>query len=694
MAKNVETAAEKKELDDLVSTLGGNRLPPRKPCMEGTRISILQNIENDIKNVDDQSVIWIRGSPGARKSALAASIAARLQKQGRHVISFRFDRAQSSTINTDALWRAVALDLARLYPSVRRNIHNMVQDNMLPDPHNIDDRFDSLIETPLSTLNDVPSEKLPVIVVDALDECGGLRHDSSGKDDFEGLVRTLKHWIQTEHLKRFKLVITSRPDNRITRILSDTICMHVDIPSGNDVKPGDSASEDIRTFLKSRLESMGMKGTLIERALDYLVPRAAGLFIWAITVANFLEENPEVRFSMLGKDDGKGLTSLYSLYSTIIKASFEHDLEEEEIRAVISVIGAMNFAKEPLDDNALMVLPGVKIPSSDVDNLGFIRKGLMSVIDPGPLLRFHHRSFEDFLLSSSFRHKHPNFSAIQNRVYHERQLTVLCLKTLISPKLHFNMCSLESSIVKNVDIQATTKSTIPRLVSYSCQYWADHLVHAPSDKILMRAAKFVMHEKLLFWLEAMSILGKTYEASLILRRVLASKACLSFISCNTSLMLAGQTFHPDHELTLFIRDALRFISAFIIPISHCAPQIYVSSLSFAPEQSLVAKKFCSRFPNTIVVTEGRPSQWPMVAFTAEHYKDRVCHVVFSPNESTFASISDDGTMCVCDSETGHCISGPFELPRGFVFGACFSPDGRRILVELKSYAVVLDIETG
>jgi len=210
----------------------------------------------------------------------------------------------------------------------------------------------------------------------------------------------------------------------------------------------------------------------------------------------------------------------------------------------------------------------------------------------------------------------------------------------------------------------------------------------------MEAVEFIMYEKLLFWLEAMSILGKTYEASLILRRVLASKACLSFISCNTSLMLAGQTFHPDHELTLFIRDALRFISAFIIPISHCAPQIYVSSLSFAPEQSLVAKKFCSRFPNTIVVTEGRPSQWPMVAFTAEHYKDRVCHVVFSPNESTFASISDDGTMCVCDSETGHCISGPFELPRGFVFGACFSPDGRRILVELKSYAVVLDIETG
>jgi len=254
---------------------------------------------------------------------------------------------------------------------------------------------------------------------------------------------------------------------------------------------------------------------------------------------------------------------------------------------------------------------------------------------------------------------------------------------------------LESSIIKNVDIQPTT---IPPLVSYSCQYWADHLVNTPSAETLMEAVRFVMDEKLLFWLEAMSLLGKTYEASLILRRALGWKVCLQFIFCNTCLMLAVQTLNLDHKLTMFIRDALRFISAFIIPIARSAPQIYVSSLSFAPEQSLVAKKFCSRFPNTVVVTEGKPSQWPMTVFTAEHHKDRVRHLVFSPDESTFASISYNGIfgiLCVCDSETGHCISGPFLLRYDeSVYYACFSPCGRRILVKLRSYAVVLDIGTG
>jgi len=696
MEKDAKTAAEKKELDDLVSALEENRLPLRKPCMEGTRITILQEIEDEIKNVNGHSVIWIRGSPGVGKSALVASIAIRLEDQNRRVISFRFDRTQSTTITTNALWRAVACDLARLYPSLRPHLTQGTQGHSSSD---IDRLFKLLIEEPLSALDDnVPREELPVIVIDALDECGGLRHDTPGKEDLQGLLRTLKCWIQADHLKKFKLVITSRPEDRIT--LPDSVSIH-EIPSGRGVEPEDSASNDIRVFLRSRLDDMKMKPAWITKALDFLVPGAAGIFIWATTVANFLERDPEGRFAMLEKGDGKGLKSLYSLYSTIIEASFGHDLEEEEVRAVISVMGAMIFAKQPLDDSTLIMLPKVKVPGSDVDRLGLIRKGLVSVIDIGPILRFHHRSFEDFLLSPSFLQDHPGLSAIQDRVHQEHQLTVLCLRTLVSSKLHFNMCSLESSFVKNVDIQAKAKFTISPFISYSCRYWADHLIYALSDKTLMDAVKFVMYEKLLFWMEVMSLLGKAYEVASILKRALAWKVCLQFISCSASLILAGQTHNPDHELTLFIRDALRFISAFIIPISQCAPQIYISALSFAPEQSLVAKKFRSRFPSIFVVTEGKPSQWPMIVFTAEHHKDDVCHMVFSPDESTFVSLSKkgytfkNGIMCVCDSETCHCISGPFELPYDdFVYDACFSPDGKHILLKFYSHAVVLDIETG
>jgi len=83
-----------------------------------------------------------------------------------------------------------------------------------------------------------------------------------------------------------------------------------------------------------------------------------------------------------------------------------------------------------------------------------------------------------------------------------------------------------------------------------------------------------------------------------------------------------------------------------------------------------------------------------VEFTAEHHKDRVLRLVFSLDESTFALISSQ-TMYFCDSETGHCISGPFELRNcGNVYDACFSPDGKRILLVFGFYAVVWDTEMG
>jgi len=494
--------------------------------MEDTRTIILQEIEDEIKNVDGPNMILIRGSPGVGKSALAASIANRLVDQKRHVISFRFDRTQS-TVTTIALWRTVACDLARLYPFLRQHIAQGNQGHNSPD---IDRLFKSLVEVPLSMLGDtVPHKELPVIVIDALDECGGQGHDSSGKDDHKGLLHTLKHWAQVDHLKKFKLVITSRPEDHVSRIFPESISIHINIPSGNNVKPGDDTSHDIRVFLKSRLELMGEGDAWIKRALDRLVPRASGIFIWATTVADFLEVDPRVRLGILESkkrgDNTEGLDELYSVYLTVVEAAFTW-ICEEEIQGVVSVMGAMIFAKQPLSDDVLLMLPGVKIGDSDV--LRLIRKGLMSVLDSGPVLHFHHRSFEDFLLSVYFRQQSHKLSGIWDRELHERQLAILCLKAMVSSELRFNMGNLDSSSINNVDIDV--KSTVSPLISYSSLFWVDHVTQTPSDEKMMVAVQFVMYEKLLFWLEVMSLTGNVHKAYLILRRAATWKVCLQIFS--------------------------------------------------------------------------------------------------------------------------------------------------------------------
>ena len=354
-------------------------------------------------------MIWIRGSPGVGKSALAASIANRLVDQKRHVISFRFDCTES-TITTSALWRTVACDLSRLYPSLRQHLTQGNQGHSLSD---IDQLFKLLIEGPLSTLVDAtPHEELPVIVIDALDECGGLRHNTPGKKDFQNLLHTLKRWIQVDHLKKLKLVITSRPESRIT--FPDSISIH-DIPSGHGVKPGDSVSSDICTFLQSRLDNMKLEPGWIAEILDYLVPGAAGIFIWATTVANFLEDNPEARLHILKSrkegDDIEGMDDLFSLYTTVVKTSFGQ-ISKQEVQGIISVMGAMICAKQPLSENVLVMLPGVKIGKSSV--MPLIQKGLASVIGSDNVLHFHHKSFEDYLLSTSFLQQFPELSTVRD----------------------------------------------------------------------------------------------------------------------------------------------------------------------------------------------------------------------------------------------------------------------------------------
>jgi len=198
------------------------------------------------------------------------------------------------------------------------------------------------------------------------------------------------------------------------------------------------------------------------------VPGTTGIFIWATIVTNFLEDDPKVWFHILRSreegDDIEGMDNLFSLYTTVIRTSFGQILKWE-VQEIVSVVDAMIFAKQPLSDNVLVMLSGVKIGNSDIMSL--IQKGLISVIDSGPILCFHHHSFEDFLLSGFFLQELPRFFVVQDQDYHEHQLTMLCLKTLVSSKLHFNICNLESLTTKNVNIQPTVKFIISPLISYS-----------------------------------------------------------------------------------------------------------------------------------------------------------------------------------------------------------------------------------
>ena len=62
-----------------MNALGVKKFKLRKSCTEGTHSDILRAIETKVKNTSSHNIIWIRGSHGVGKSALAVSILTQLQ---------------------------------------------------------------------------------------------------------------------------------------------------------------------------------------------------------------------------------------------------------------------------------------------------------------------------------------------------------------------------------------------------------------------------------------------------------------------------------------------------------------------------------------------------------------------------------------------------------------------------------------
>jgi len=85
--------------------------------------------------------------------------------------------------------------------------------------------------------------------------------------------------------------------------------------------------------------------------------------------------------------------------------------------------------------------------------------------------------------------------------HHEHQLAMPCLSTMVSSALHFNICNMKISNIRSINIPATDKSAISPLLWHSSCFLMDRLVHVPCKATLVEVMKFVMYDKILFWME-------------------------------------------------------------------------------------------------------------------------------------------------------------------------------------------------
>ncbi|KIO05431.1 hypothetical protein M404DRAFT_141463, partial [Pisolithus tinctorius Marx 270] len=127
------------------------------------------------------------------------------------------------------------------------------------------------------------------------------------------------------------------------------------------------------------------------------------------------------------------------------------------------------------------------------------------------------------------------------------------------------------------------------------------------------------------------------------------------------------------------QDGVKFIHNFSSAISHSAPHLYISALSFTPLNTMVAKMLIPKFSNLVPVAHGGFEDWPAVQLYLQGHNAEVRSVAFSPDGRKIVSGSRDKTVRVWDAERGVQIGSPLEGHTGKVTSVAFSPDGKRIV---------------
>lgn len=480
-------------------------------CMEGTRRDILTEIDSWATDLDASNILWVNGHPGAGKSAIATTVVERFESSGRICSSFFFRRERASVMTPHALWRTVAYNLARRYTAIRQHLVCVLNENEdLPNISHIDTLFRGLIREPLMANEEMAVDKFPIIVVDALDECGGLNGRHS--DYRKGLMRTLESWSNLP--RKFKLLIFSRKESDIEILFSRTSHKSLEILTGEKVTS--QSSEDIRTFLKCELQKIALQYRSLphnwpgDEVVEELNTRAGGLFIWPKTVVKQLEHGePQDTLEKILAGEAGGMKSLYAW---ILNAAFP-DPSKRTIQHFRAVLGTVIFSKTPIDAASLACL--FSFEGSVIDH---ICNGLKSVIDCEDTIQILHQSFADFLVDPG--ECLPDFRIERKR--EGRNITLACLNVM-KTHLRFNICDLKTSYVRNDDVPGLAtrvKSRISRCLRYASLSWASHIAEITFDSELLEGIQYFTQNQFLFWLEVLSLIKRVNVGSKMLQTLI------------------------------------------------------------------------------------------------------------------------------------------------------------------------------
>ena len=273
--------------------------------------------------------------------------------------------------------------------------------------------------------------------------------------------------------------------------------------------------------------------------------KADGLFIYAATAVRYVRRRARMtrdeQLSMLAQladhmSNASDTPSLIdTLYQQILGGAF-CNLPGALLRDRLKIVHTLLCTEERVSASVAGRLSDVAdahLAKVVVDEL----HAVLYIKDDRVL--WYHASFPDFMFSqerSKFSFPQGVGSKIDMSCHnpaHHARLTHSCFDILKSG-LQFNICDLPSSFLFDSEVPNLShriQENISDALQYSCRYWVQHLKRAAPcthDSLRTRIEDF-LDVQVLFWIEAMNLLGLHARCSLMLQN--AREWILKVSSC-------------------------------------------------------------------------------------------------------------------------------------------------------------------
>ena len=358
-----------------------------------------------------QSMLWLFGPAGAGKSAIAKRTAEIAAEKGLLIATFFFSRTSPARNTKDPLVATLAYQLALSIPDTRTHIEDAIERDPAIFMKNIQVQIDTLLIKPLQLSTQVASFP-KLFIIDGLDEC----------EDRQAQISILDAISRSLHQCKLSIIflVVSRPEQDLSTSFNSSWPLkhiHSRLALDDSYQP----DSDIRLFFSDKFKDIKDTHPLrltiptswpTQQALETLVRKSSGQFIYAATVVRFVESNrhrPTGRLDIiLGiKPPGNNKSPFAEL-----DALYHHILSSvDDIKATLSVL------------SLYLATPYVQImfqggcPSESVDKFLSLEEGaahlvlthLSSIIsydESSGEVNILHASFVDFLVD---RHRSTVF---------------------------------------------------------------------------------------------------------------------------------------------------------------------------------------------------------------------------------------------------------------------------------------------